>query len=105
MKDMRSLFSKTVVAIASIALSAGTMSLAVPAYAQVGEGDLPRAVVRIADLNLQSPAGQLTAERRIRRAVDRVCRTDVGHDLSSGECRRKASDAARRAIDAQGLVR
>jgi UrcA family protein len=50
-------------------LAAGPAALAARADEQTG----PSAIVRIDDLDLTSPAGRATLDRRVKRAVNRVC--------------------------------
>jgi UrcA family protein len=102
---MRNMLTKIAVVTASIALTAGTTFLAAPVHATIPQGDMPHAVVQIAGLDLQSEAGRATAERRIRSAVDQVCRTGVGHELASAGCRRMARESALRALAIQIAAR
>jgi len=65
--------------------------------------------VKVADLNLASPQGQLTLARRLRIAVDQVCAPDRGESklrVSSQkieDCRRTAWADAQRQLQQYGL--
>lgn len=49
-----------------------------------------------ADLNLSSPAGRETLDRRVKYAVEEVCRPSGGASLKATmQCRRRAATAAR----------
>ena len=93
---MSPLYTRTLFASASIALTLVMVSASAPATAAVDHGDVRRMVVRIDDLNLGSAAGRQTLARRLGSAADAVCPTnDTGHRFAALECRATAMAQAR----------
>jgi len=95
------IFPKSISAMASILLTAGTVMLASPGHAASTENAPRQIAVQLADLDLVSRAGHATAERRIRLAADRVCSTFDPAFPVDGTCRRRAVAGAMAEI-AQG---
>jgi UrcA family protein len=103
---MRTMLLNTAAACASVLLTAGVVAFADPANATTGlAAATPSALVRVNDLDLRSDAGRAIAARRIGRAVDAVCGSQVDRDLDGAQCRARAGDAARHALDARIAAR
>jgi UrcA family protein len=99
MIDMRSLYSNAMIAVASVVAASGLVAFADPANADVPA--VPQVAVQIADLDLASPHGRVTAERRIYAAVDQVCdqNGDDGDPLGPyAQCREQAITRAKAAL-------
>lgn len=64
------------------ALAAAAVVKAVPALAEPGSGDVNVTIVRTADLDLTSKAGQRALERRLAVAAAQVCGSASDADLS-----------------------
>jgi UrcA family protein len=68
----------------SCGLTAGLVAFANPANAAAPATDRLQRAVAIADLDLASPAGRATADRRIRAAADAVC--EEGSPAATQRC-------------------
>lgn len=91
---MSPLFTRTLFAGASVALTLAMVSASAPASASVG--DVRHAIVRIDDLNLGSAAGRQTLARRLDAAVDAVCPASEAVDRDAEKrCRTAATGQAR----------
>src|SRR4030081_1576870 len=87
----------------------GAIGLAAVARAGDADHDVPKEVVKFADLNLNSPAGASVLYRRIQRAAERVCgyTSDV-RELSKsallGSCKEQAIERAVDAVNSNVLT-
>jgi len=61
----------------------------------------PRMRVSFADLNLSTPEGQRTLDRRIRRAISEICGRADPHDLTAQTFERRCRRDARRSTEVQ----
>jgi len=80
-------------------LTAGPAALPAPADEQSGR----TTVVRFSDLDLSSPAGRATLDRRVKRAVKHVC--ELGGPASPGDIDRVSSCREQALKDATRQVR
>jgi UrcA family protein len=94
---MRTIFTNVISAAASVGFTVLAVAASVPAAATTVD-QAPRAVVRIADLDLASAAGRRTAMRRIDAAAERVCDAAPGDRLGSESCRAQAVAQAGQAL-------
>lgn len=98
------------------ALAAGAATLitlalaALPTLLPAAEIQVQR--VHVADLNLDSPQGQRALERRVRLAIEQVCRPATSelqrHPLArrqADECRQTAWEGVRLQLAAHGVAR
>lgn len=92
-------------AITAIALAATVTALVTGFAAQaMAQDEGPyRAAVSYADLDLASPAGRATLERRVERAVDRVCParplpSELDKRATYNTCRKAALTGARQQL-------
>ncbi len=91
---MSPLFTRTLFAGASVALTLAMVSAAAPATASIG--DVRHSIVKIDDLNLGSAAGRQTLSRRLDAAVDAVCPASEAVDrYAELRCRTAATQQAR----------
>jgi len=81
--------------------AAGVIGWTAAAHAGDGDDDIPRQVVKFADLNLDSTAGASTLFRRIESAAERVCGDPRGTRELFTENRLKTckGQAIERAVD------
>jgi UrcA family protein len=75
-------------------IAAAALLAAAPAFAQEADADVLQRTVSYADLDLSSPAGVATFDRRIDAAVTQVCghldRYDLAARKAIQDCRRDA---------------
>lgn len=96
---MSSIVASALRVTASLWLAGGLVAFADPALASAGLETPRQAQVVVADLNLASPAGHATAERRIRAAAASVCATE--EFTADTTCMDRAISGARQALDAR----
>ena len=90
---MSPLFTRTLFASASVALTLAMVSASAPATAS--QGDVRHMVVKIGDLNLGSAAGRHALANRLDAAADAVCPANAAVDnVAVRRCRTAAIDQA-----------
>lgn len=102
---MRTLLHNAGFALASMVMTLGAVVSAAPAHASVAQPDVPSVSVQVGDLNLDSPAGRATAERRIHAAADQVCNTASYSPSLSLRCRNEAIAGATRTLQTRVAAR
>ena len=96
---MSPIFTRTLFASASVALTLAMVAAAAPATAAVSQGDVRHSIVKIDDLNLGSVAGRHTLARRLDAAVDSVCPANEAADrLAEMQCRSAAIEQVQVAV-------
>jgi UrcA family protein len=88
------------------AAAAGLSGLA---HAGDTDNDVPKQVVKFADLNVNSPAGAAALYRRIQRAAQQVCRDpldirELSMAVRAKSCNAEAIERAVKAVNAQMLT-
>jgi UrcA family protein len=73
------MFIRTISALAGAAFAAATLAVSTPVFA--AEADQDKAVIYIADLDLNAQTGMAAFERRVRTASLKICGTLPGRDL------------------------
>jgi UrcA family protein len=69
---MKTMFNRTVSALAAAALAAGTVALTAPAHAAQSEDSV---TIAVGDLDLSNPSDTARFERRVRTAARGICGT------------------------------
>jgi UrcA family protein len=104
MMNMRTRLNTAVIAVASVVSAAGLVTFANPANADV-PAIVSHVAIQTADLDLGSPAGRATAERRIHDAADRVCGSEADALGPTALCRDKAIRDADQSLAAMTAAR
>ena len=73
------MMTRTLSAVAALALTAGTLALSTPAHAASGEVGV---TVRYGDLDLGSAAGKARFDRRVRNAARAICGSTLRQPLN-----------------------
>ena len=94
------MFTRTISALAAMALTAGTLALSTPVKA--AEADY-QVSVRIGDLDLSSASGAATLDRRVRAAARQICGwvpvADLNMQRQVSDCQESVVAGARQEIE------
>ena len=90
------MYTRTVSAIAALALTAGTLALSTPVHAAPAEEQV---AVKTGDLDLSSAEGVARLDRRVRAAAREICGvvpvTDLNMQRQVADCQQAVLDNAR----------
>ncbi len=94
------MFTRTISALAAMALTAGTLALSTPVKAAPADDQVS---VRIGDLDLSSAEGAATLDRRVRAAARQICgwmpASGLNMQRQVSECQESVVAGARQEIE------
>lgn len=97
---MSAIWNNMICAVASVALTAGIVAYADPAFASTPAEAGPRVALSFDAAKAATPAGRADIQRRIRFAADQVCDTnDAGARIAETRCREQAVAGAQQQLD------